>query len=152
MDCFRSTHTLIDHMHPQRRRTVCTKEVVGAVKHSVEEEPNESIWQQLIQFVQELKHHVRSTNGPKTRLFNPNPAILLVRVAIQPKKSLISKQNHDVHKKILMMKPLLRKDYNHKKSLFAVLYRLMEWLGHISSKMMQARTLQSTKSGMDSWL
>lgn len=90
MDRFCSTHTLLDNVHPQRRRTVRTEEVVAAVERSVEEDPNESIrrraqqldlcpstlWKILrkdlglhaykIQLLQELKprdHHMRRTFG-----------------------------------------------------------------------------------------
>lgn len=87
---FRTTHTLVDNVHPQRRRTVRTEEVIAAVEQSVEEDPNESIrrraqqlvlspstlWKILrkdlglraykIQLVQELKprdHQMRRTFG-----------------------------------------------------------------------------------------
>ncbi|GFV30106.1 DUF4817 domain-containing protein [Trichonephila clavipes] len=40
---FRTTFTLIDNSHPQRRRTVCTEEAIATVERSIEEDPNESI-------------------------------------------------------------------------------------------------------------
>lgn len=38
-----STAYIIDTEHPQRPYTVRTEEVISAVEHSVEEDPNESI-------------------------------------------------------------------------------------------------------------
>ncbi|XP_073831484.1 uncharacterized protein [Musca autumnalis] len=43
MDRFRTTFTLYDNTHPQRRQTVRTEETIAAVEQSVEEDPNESI-------------------------------------------------------------------------------------------------------------
>lgn len=43
MDRFRTTFTLCDNTHPQRRQTVRTEETIAAVEQSVEEDPNESI-------------------------------------------------------------------------------------------------------------
>ena len=43
MDRFRTTFTLCDNTHPQRRRTVRTEETIAAVEQSVEEDQNESI-------------------------------------------------------------------------------------------------------------
>ena len=43
MDRFRTTFTLCDNTHPQRRRTVLTEETIVAVEQNVEEDPNESI-------------------------------------------------------------------------------------------------------------
>ncbi|GFX94714.1 DUF4817 domain-containing protein [Trichonephila clavipes] len=40
---FRTTFTLIDNSHPQRRRTVRTEEAIATVERSIEEDPNESI-------------------------------------------------------------------------------------------------------------
>ncbi|GFU19028.1 DUF4817 domain-containing protein [Trichonephila clavipes] len=86
MERFRTTFTLIDNSHPQRRRTVRTEKAIATVMRSIEEDPNESIrhraqeldlcpstlWKILrkdlglraykIQLVQELKpndHHER---------------------------------------------------------------------------------------------
>lgn len=90
MDRFRTTFTLVDNAHPQRRRTVRTEDAIVAVEQSIEEDPNESIrhraqqlelcpstlWKILrkdlglraykIQLVQELKpndHRARRTFG-----------------------------------------------------------------------------------------
>ncbi|KAK5644329.1 hypothetical protein RI129_005629 [Pyrocoelia pectoralis] len=43
MNPFRTTRTLIVNVHPQRRRTVRTEEVVAAIERSAEEDPNVSI-------------------------------------------------------------------------------------------------------------
>ncbi|XP_016968744.1 uncharacterized protein LOC127012206 isoform X2 [Drosophila biarmipes] len=43
MERFRTTFTLIDNSHPQRRRTVRTEEAIATVERSIEEDPNESI-------------------------------------------------------------------------------------------------------------
>ncbi|GFV51711.1 DUF4817 domain-containing protein [Trichonephila clavipes] len=43
MERFRTTVTLIDNSHPQRRRTVRTEEAIATVERSIEEDPNESI-------------------------------------------------------------------------------------------------------------
>ncbi|GFW19428.1 DUF4817 domain-containing protein [Trichonephila clavipes] len=43
MERFRTTFTLIDNSHPQRRRTVRTEEAISTVERSIEEDPNESI-------------------------------------------------------------------------------------------------------------
>lgn len=43
MERFRTTFTLIDNSHPQRRCTVRTEEAIAAVERSIEEDPNESI-------------------------------------------------------------------------------------------------------------
>ncbi|GFT56059.1 DUF4817 domain-containing protein [Trichonephila clavipes] len=43
MESFRTTFTLIDNSHPQRRRKVCTEEAIATVERSIEEDPNESI-------------------------------------------------------------------------------------------------------------
>jgi len=43
LDRFRTTFTLCDNMHPQRRRTVRTEETIVAVEQSVEEDPKESV-------------------------------------------------------------------------------------------------------------
>lgn len=43
MDRFRTTFTLVDNTHPQRRRTVRTEDAIAAVEQSIEEDPNESI-------------------------------------------------------------------------------------------------------------
>ncbi|GFX97536.1 DUF4817 domain-containing protein [Trichonephila clavipes] len=43
MERFRTTFTLIDNSHPQRRRTVRTEEAFAIVERSIEEDPNESI-------------------------------------------------------------------------------------------------------------
>ncbi|GFX22960.1 transposable element Tc3 transposase [Trichonephila clavipes] len=43
MERFRTTFTLIDNSHPQRRRTVRTEEAIATVERSIEEHPNESI-------------------------------------------------------------------------------------------------------------
>ncbi|GFX92992.1 hypothetical protein TNCV_139361 [Trichonephila clavipes] len=43
MERFRTTFTLIDNSHPQRRRTVRTEEAIVTVECSIEEDPNESI-------------------------------------------------------------------------------------------------------------
>lgn len=43
MNQFRTTHTLVDNKHPQRRRTVRTEDAVGVVARSVEEDLNVSI-------------------------------------------------------------------------------------------------------------
>ncbi|GFV10628.1 transposable element Tc3 transposase [Trichonephila clavipes] len=43
MERFRTTFTLIDNSHPQRRRTVRTEEDIATVERSIEEDPNESI-------------------------------------------------------------------------------------------------------------
>ncbi|GFW66331.1 DUF4817 domain-containing protein [Trichonephila clavipes] len=43
MERFRTTFTLIDNSHPQRRRTVRTEEAIATVEGSIEEDPNESI-------------------------------------------------------------------------------------------------------------
>lgn len=48
MNRFRTTYTLVDSAHPQRRRTVqdrtCrTEDAIGAVERSVKEDSNESI-------------------------------------------------------------------------------------------------------------
>ncbi|GFT47593.1 DUF4817 domain-containing protein [Trichonephila clavipes] len=44
MERFRTTFTLIDNSHPQRRRTERTKnEAIATVERSIEEDPNESI-------------------------------------------------------------------------------------------------------------
>ncbi|GFW29476.1 DUF4817 domain-containing protein [Trichonephila clavipes] len=40
---FRTTFTLIDNSHPQRRRTVRTEEAIATVERGIEEDPNESI-------------------------------------------------------------------------------------------------------------
>lgn len=42
MERFRTTFTLIDNSHPQRRCTVRTEEAIAAVERSIEEDPNES--------------------------------------------------------------------------------------------------------------
>ncbi|GFV31260.1 uncharacterized protein TNCV_1640121 [Trichonephila clavipes] len=42
MERFRTTFTLIDNSHPQRRRTVRTEEAIATVERSIEEDPNES--------------------------------------------------------------------------------------------------------------
>ncbi|GFU56040.1 DUF4817 domain-containing protein [Trichonephila clavipes] len=42
MERFRTTFTLIDNSHPQRRRTVRT-EAIATVERSIKEDPNESI-------------------------------------------------------------------------------------------------------------
>ncbi|GFX38541.1 DUF4817 domain-containing protein [Trichonephila clavipes] len=43
MERFRTTFTLIDNSHPQRRRTVRTEEAIATVERSIDEDPNESI-------------------------------------------------------------------------------------------------------------
>ncbi|GFU66580.1 hypothetical protein TNCV_4357361 [Trichonephila clavipes] len=43
MERFRTTFTLIDNSHPQRRRTVRTEEAIATVERSIEEDLNESI-------------------------------------------------------------------------------------------------------------
>ena len=43
MERFRTTFTLIDNSHPQRRRTVHTEEAIATVERSIAEDPNESI-------------------------------------------------------------------------------------------------------------
>ncbi|GFT11721.1 DUF4817 domain-containing protein [Trichonephila clavipes] len=43
MERFRTTFTLIDNSHPQRRRTVRTEEAIATVERSIQEDPNESI-------------------------------------------------------------------------------------------------------------
>ena len=43
MERFRTTFTLIDNSHPQRRRTVRTEEAIATVERSIAEDPNESI-------------------------------------------------------------------------------------------------------------
>ncbi|GFX13199.1 DUF4817 domain-containing protein [Trichonephila clavipes] len=43
MERFRTTFTLIDNSHPQRRRTVRTEEAIATVERSIEKDPNESI-------------------------------------------------------------------------------------------------------------
>ncbi|GFS82052.1 DUF4817 domain-containing protein [Trichonephila clavipes] len=43
MERFRTTFTLIDNSHPQRRRTMRTEEAIATVERSIEEDPNESI-------------------------------------------------------------------------------------------------------------
>ncbi|GFY13989.1 DUF4817 domain-containing protein [Trichonephila clavipes] len=43
MERFRTTFTLIDNLHPQRRRTVRTEKAIATVERSIEEDPNESI-------------------------------------------------------------------------------------------------------------
>ncbi|GFU51827.1 DUF4817 domain-containing protein [Trichonephila clavipes] len=43
MERFRTTFTLIDNSHPQRRRTVRKEEAVATVERSIEKDPNESI-------------------------------------------------------------------------------------------------------------
>ncbi|GFW48699.1 hypothetical protein TNCV_4242801 [Trichonephila clavipes] len=43
MERFRTTFTLIDNSHPQRRRTVRTEESIATVERSIEEDQNESI-------------------------------------------------------------------------------------------------------------
>ncbi|GFX25998.1 putative transposable element [Trichonephila clavipes] len=64
MERFRTTFTLIDNSHPQRRRTVRTEEAIAIVECNIEEDPNESIRHRTqdlglraykIQLVQELK-------------------------------------------------------------------------------------------------
>ncbi|GFV58620.1 transposable element Tc3 transposase [Trichonephila clavipes] len=40
---FRTTFTLIDNSHPQRRRTVRTEEAIATVERRIEEDPNESL-------------------------------------------------------------------------------------------------------------
>ncbi|GFU17712.1 DUF4817 domain-containing protein [Trichonephila clavipes] len=97
MERFRTTFTLIDNSHPQRRRMVRTEEAIATIERSIEEDPNESIrhraqeldlcpstlWKILrkdlglhaykIQLVQELRpndHQARRRfiERPKTRL------------------------------------------------------------------------------------
>ncbi|GFX54839.1 transposable element Tc3 transposase [Trichonephila clavipes] len=43
MERFRTTFTLIDNSHYQRRRTVRTEQAISTVERSIEEDPNESI-------------------------------------------------------------------------------------------------------------
>ena len=43
MERFRTTFTLNDNTHSQRRRTMRTGEIVAAVERSIEEDPNQSI-------------------------------------------------------------------------------------------------------------
>ncbi|GFX58808.1 DUF4817 domain-containing protein [Trichonephila clavipes] len=43
MERLRTTFTLIDNSHPQRRCTVRTEEAIATVERSIEEDPNESI-------------------------------------------------------------------------------------------------------------
>ncbi|GFW50783.1 DUF4817 domain-containing protein [Trichonephila clavipes] len=40
---FRTTFTLIDNSHPQRRRTVITEEAIATIERSIEEDPNEFV-------------------------------------------------------------------------------------------------------------
>ncbi|GFX47189.1 transposable element Tc3 transposase [Trichonephila clavipes] len=43
MEQFRTTFTLIDNSHSQRRRTMLTEEVIATLERSIEVDPNESI-------------------------------------------------------------------------------------------------------------
>ncbi|GFT11555.1 DUF4817 domain-containing protein [Trichonephila clavipes] len=43
MERFRTTFTLIDNSHSQRRRRVLTEEAIATVERSIEEDPNDSI-------------------------------------------------------------------------------------------------------------
>lgn len=157
IDRFCTTHSLIDNLYPQSRRTLRTEEVVTAVEHSVEEtrinrftivySNGNCVCSSYEKFCKKTLDSELTRSSSFKNWSRVTIIVQWVDRKFSQKKKVFSDSpyfllNGHMNNKIVGF----RMNRIHKTLLFGVVYGLVESLAHISSKIIPART--STKSAI----